>query len=75
MLSITVNNWYQYIGSPDAGKLNSLGNLSVENPTVEQLNKAISAGQNVARGDAERPEPVFGEHIREAADAVRRILR
>lgn len=52
---------------------NIVGNLSVEAPTVAQLNAAISGSQMPQVVD--RVEAPFGEHAREAADVVRRVFR
>lgn len=42
-LVITTNNALQTIGSPENLRTNAPGNLSVEKPTVEQMNEAIGA--------------------------------
>ena len=72
--AITANNSAQNLDQGEYTRANMPGNLSVENPTVEQLNAAISWGQ-MPGGQAVDNEPAFGEHIREAVETVRRIVR
>jgi hypothetical protein len=71
---ITAMNCSQNLNQPEIIRVNMLGNLSVENPTVEQLNAAITHGET-SRRLADAVEPAFGEHVREAVDTVRRIFR
>lgn len=52
---------------------NMQGNLSLVAPTIQQLNAAICSGQQSER-QAEISEPAFGQHAREAAEAVKRIF-
>lgn len=70
---ITANNNAQNLGQPQYDRANMMGNLSVENPTIEQLNAGITSAQTPSSED-ER-EPAFGEHLREAVGVVRRVLR
>ena len=70
---INVNNTFQF--NAPQGSVNALGNLSIENPTVEQLNAAIASSQVQPIDEDESDEPLFGVHIREAIGAVRRVLR
>jgi len=71
---ITTSNSYQSIARAKMMQVNVVGNLSIENPTLAQMNDAILAGSSI-RTDRERSEPLFGQHIREAAGAVRRLFR
>ena len=68
---LTIMNAPQNINQIAYDRPNMVGNLSIEFPTVEQLNAAISAGQSPQVNYA---EPAFGEHIREAVDAVKRVF-
>lgn len=71
---ITANNSSQNIGPLDSDRPNALGNLSVENPTVEQINAAFAASAAVTETKTEcksKSEPLFGTHIREAAAIVK----
>ena len=65
---ITANNSSQNIGPLDSDRPNALGNLSVDNPTVEQLNAAFAVNRPATET---APEPFFGTHIREAVAIVR----
>jgi hypothetical protein len=67
----TSNNLYQ---TNTDTSLNTFGNLSLANPnpTVSQLNEAISGG---SIGHERDSEPVFGTHIGEAKAVLRRIFR
>jgi hypothetical protein len=73
---ITANNSVQNLGEVRHDRANALGNLSVENPTIEQFNAGIQ-GAGTSNGPPEpspEPEPAFGEHIHEAIGVVRRAL-
>ena len=54
---VTATNSAQNLGQPEYIHANMLGNLSAENPTVEQLNAAISGaetpGSRANGGDAQ----------------------
>jgi len=69
---ITTDNRLQNMGNTPPDKPNADGNLSVENPTIQQVNVAIRSNGVVAM---EEHEPLFGQHIREAAGAIRRLIR
>lgn len=71
---ITATNSVQNLGQPEYNRANMMGNLSVENPTVEQLNAGIFGSQMPSK-QAVIDEPAFGEHIKEAAETIRRIFR
>lgn len=71
---ILTNNSLQNLGTATLTRPNMVGNLSVEHPTVEQMNEAISQGQNGSL-QRDRGEPAFGVHIRQAADVIRRMVR
>jgi hypothetical protein len=68
---IITNNSFQ--SNTDSDRSYAIGNLSVENPTVEQLNEAISLGCQWAP-TAPANEPIFGQHIRQATEVVRRMF-
>ena len=68
LITITTNNAFQNIGSPDFARLNDIGNLSVESPTIEQMNRAIGAAMPPRK---EEDTAIFGTHIREAVAIVR----
>ena len=77
---ITANNSVQNLGEVRHDRANALGNLSVENPTIEQFNAGIQ-GAGTSNGPPEpspepspEPEPAFGEPIHEAIGVVRRAL-
>jgi hypothetical protein len=72
---ITTNNTFQNIGSTPIHSPNALGNLSVQNPTVEQMNAGISDQLRPSDDVQDQSERLFGEHIREAAATIRRIFR
>ncbi len=65
----TSNNLYQ---TNTDTSLNTFGNLSLANPTVSQLNEAITGG---SIGHERDSEPVFGTHLGEAKAVLRRIFR
>ncbi len=74
--SITVNNSLQNLGQITLERPNALGNVSLLNPTIEQMNAGITrSGGEVSDSKENQPEPAFGEHLHEAADVLRRILR
>jgi hypothetical protein len=50
-----------------------VGNLSVVNPTVEQMNQAITTPQQT--GVVSSSDTAFGEHLGEAVEAVRRVFK
>jgi len=68
---IITNNSFQNLGSSLPDRVNMIGNLSVEKPTVEQMNEAISIGQPIAAGGESKDDPPFGKHIREAVQIVK----
>ena len=72
---ITTNNSTQNLGQPEYDRANMVGNLSVENPTIEQMNAGIAGAQTPSASTEENREPAFGEHIREAVGVVRRMFR
>ena len=58
---ITATNSYQSIGSAGPGKVNVVGNLSFNDPTIKQLNDAISeGGQQLTSAEG---EPIPGIHF------------
>lgn len=71
---ILTSNSFQNLCSSQPSRANMIGNLSLVNPTVQQMNDAISNGANTSpsRGGE---EPAFGVHVREAADVFRRMIR
>jgi hypothetical protein len=60
------------LSQSDLAKPNLFGNLPMKKATIEQFNATISSGQTAP---SEEIEPAFGEHIREAVGAVKRLLR
>jgi hypothetical protein len=70
---ITGNTEHQNIGSPVNDRSVEVGNLSVENPTIEQMNASFfgASQTQTAQTDA---EPIFGAHLREAAGTVRKLF-
>jgi hypothetical protein len=72
---ITANNSLQNLGEGPFERANALGNLSMNKPTVAQMNAAMTEGGEISDNAQNPPEPPFGEHIREAVGAIRRILR
>ncbi len=73
--SITVNNSLQNLGEIPLERPNALGNISLLNPTIEQMNAGMTGSGEAADRRQNQPEPPFGEHLREAADVLRRIFR
>jgi hypothetical protein len=71
---ILTNNAFQNLGTAPLTRANMVGNLSVQNPTVEQMNEAITMVPEWSP-PVTPEEPAFGVHAREAVDVVRRILR
>lgn len=71
-INISINNAFQNSVDVPIDRLYELGNLSINNPSVEQINAAITSGMtsNVAP-----TEPAFGEHIREAVSTLRRVFK
>ena len=74
---ITANNPLQNLGERPLQNANAVGNLSIGSPTIEQMNAAITtSGQiPVNTEHCPAPEPLFGEHAREAANVIRKIFR
>jgi hypothetical protein len=68
---ITVNNAYQSASSGEQIVTHAAGNLPMGEPTIAEVNDTISAGQVTFDSDV---EPAFGNHIREAADTVRKLF-
>ena len=66
--TITTNNALQSISSPTYSRSNDIGNLSVEKPTIEQLNAAIGANAITRNSES---DPTFGTHIHEAVAIVK----
>jgi hypothetical protein len=56
----------------DSRQPNMIGNLSIENPTVAQLNTAVSGC--ATRLPDNSVDPAFGEHVKEAAHVVKRLF-
>jgi hypothetical protein len=54
------NNSTQNLGQSQYDRANMVGNLSVENPTIEQLNAALTGAQTPG-GTEDGIEPAFGE--------------
>jgi hypothetical protein len=69
---ITTNNALQNLTGGSFDRANERGNLSVQDPTVEQLNAAVTGSVKSNEGET---EAAFGEHVREAVDVVHRALR
>jgi len=67
---ITGNTEHQNIGSSVNDRSAEVGNLSVENPTIEQMNASFF-GASQTPTDV---EPAFGVHIREAVGTVRKLF-
>ena len=73
---VIVNNPFENIGQGDLNRASELGNLSIERPTVQEMNNAVAGGSELRTvGNEDTVEPAFGEHLREAADAFRRMVR
>ncbi len=68
---LTAMNTPQNMGQREYDRPNMVGNLSIESPTVEQLNAAISGCQTP---QAKSVEPAFGEHATEAVNTLKRIF-
>jgi hypothetical protein len=71
-LVITTNNAFQNLGSAEFPRANSVGNLSIERPTVEQMNAAIGV---VMTRTPIQPDAFFGTHVREAVAIVKDWVR
>jgi hypothetical protein len=67
-LTITTNNAFQNLGTAEFPRANAVGNLSIERPTVEQMNAAIGVSESTA---SRAPDAFFGTHVREAVAIVK----
>ena len=67
-LTIITNNPFQNMGSFEYTRPNDIGNLSVNSPTIEQMNRAF--GVTFVEKKRE-PAAIFGTHIREAVAIVK----
>lgn len=68
---ISTNNALQNLGGSPVDRVTERGNLSVQSPTIGQLNAALSSG---TVHEDEPVERAFGENVRQAAGVVRRVL-
>jgi hypothetical protein len=64
---ITANNSVQNLGEMHHDRANALGNLSLENPTIEQLNAGIQGAGTSSAPPEPSSKAAFGERIREAS--------
>lgn len=73
-VKINIQNPYTNMGQ---ATVNGFGNnLSPDNPTIEDLNRTMSSSSDAARYFspgvvAEKTDPLFGTHIREAVAIVK----
>lgn len=74
-IQLQIQNPYNNAGQ---ATVNGFGNnLPVDNPTIEDLTRTMSSSLDAARvygspnPAAEKPEPLFGTHIREAVAIVK----
>jgi hypothetical protein len=73
---ITANNSLQNLGEIELKRATAFGNLSVRNPTIEEINAGVGSGDAVLTPPEQAPvEPAFGTHIREAAETLRRVVK
>jgi hypothetical protein len=53
---ITTNNAFQNLGAAPIRSANAIGNLSVQNPTIEQMNAAMTEPCEISSSDEEQSE-------------------
>lgn len=63
---VTVNNSSQNIGQATPGRTSELGNLSVENPTVKEMNNGIAGGNQLSTRREQAPEPASNGRLEQS---------